>query len=221
MLKEKIMKNKFPIPKNYHYFDRYIKIVEHFSKNPQQEGYVEKHHIIPKSLKPEYAKETWNLVAVSGRVHFILHYLLWMAYRDHKTWNAFKFMVSKNPYQNRYFNSRLYESLKKSSMKNTKESNEKRSKALTGIKRSQETRAKMSEWQKGKPKPWVSYDRSQETRDKISNWQKGKPKPYCSGSRNAKSKPIVFRGISYESIRQCSLEHGISDYMVKKELETS
>lgn len=38
--------------------------------------YFESHHIIPKSISPEYAKEQWNIVKLTAREHFICHKLL-------------------------------------------------------------------------------------------------------------------------------------------------
>jgi hypothetical protein len=37
---------------------------------------VEGHHILPKSLFPEYKKERWNIVYMSAKDHFVAHYLL-------------------------------------------------------------------------------------------------------------------------------------------------
>lgn len=34
------------------------------------------HHILPKSLYPEYKKENWNLIKVSVKAHYILHHIL-------------------------------------------------------------------------------------------------------------------------------------------------
>jgi len=39
--------------------------------------YTEKHHILPRSMFPQYAKSKWNIVRLSGRKHFIAHMLLY------------------------------------------------------------------------------------------------------------------------------------------------
>lgn len=38
--------------------------------------YFESHHIIPKSISPEYIKEEWNLVRLTAREHYICHRIL-------------------------------------------------------------------------------------------------------------------------------------------------
>lgn len=50
------------------------------------------------------------------------------------------------------------------------------SKALTGIKRSEETKAKISAARKGKPNPHAGVAHSEETKAKMSASRKGKPK---------------------------------------------
>jgi hypothetical protein len=211
------MKNLFPTPINHHYFNRYLKLVEYY-KEKTYDGYTEKHHIIPKSLRPEYSKESWNIISVPARVHFIFHYLLWKSYRNRKTWNAFKCMSSNNPHQNRYFNSLLYASLKDSSFKQSDESNKKRSEKLTGRKFSDETLSKMSAWQKGKQKKYkVVY--TDERKQKMSASQKGKPRPETTGAGNGRSKSIIFRNIKYGSIKECSRITGLTPYYINKELK--
>ena len=78
-------------------------------------GYKERHHIIPKSIGG--TNESDNLVFLTAREHFICHYLLTKMYeRDTCEWykmvNAFLMMKCSSYNQYRYFNSRLYESLK-------------------------------------------------------------------------------------------------------------
>ncbi|MBV36206.1 MAG: hypothetical protein CMP47_12265 [Rickettsiales bacterium] len=78
-------------------------------------GYTEKHHVIPRSLGGTDDKE--NLVNLTAREHFLCHYLLAKMYsRESPEWykmnHAFMMMKSSSATQQRYFNSRLYESLK-------------------------------------------------------------------------------------------------------------
>lgn len=47
-------------------------------------GYIESHHIIPKSIDKSYMKDSTNLIYVTGREHFILHMLLAKMFK-HKT----------------------------------------------------------------------------------------------------------------------------------------
>ena len=78
-------------------------------------GYTEVHHILPRSLGGGDDKE--NLVRLTAREHFICHYLLTKMYKkESEEWykmnHAFMMMKCNSVYQNRYFNSRLYASLK-------------------------------------------------------------------------------------------------------------
>ena len=78
-------------------------------------GYTEKHHVIPRSLGGTDDKE--NLVNLTAREHFLCHYLLAKMYsRESPEWykmnHAFLMMKSSSATQQRYFNSKLYESLK-------------------------------------------------------------------------------------------------------------
>jgi len=93
----------------------YKKIID-FRKNNKPSGYVEKHHIIPRSLGGTNDKE--NLVLLTAREHFICHFLLAKMYsKESVEWfkmnHAFIIMKANTCKQNRYFNSKLYESLRK------------------------------------------------------------------------------------------------------------
>ena len=93
----------------------YNQIIENRKQNPISEGYKERHHIIPKSLGGSDEKE--NLVDLTTREHFICHYLLAKMYPKgsnewYKTNHAFMMMKCSSDTHKRYFNSRLYESLK-------------------------------------------------------------------------------------------------------------
>lgn len=84
--------------------------------NQVPDGYKERHHIIPRSLGGTDAPE--NLVYLTAREHFICHYLLAKMYEKYtlewyKTNHAFLCMKSGSLLNKRYFNSRLYEGLRK------------------------------------------------------------------------------------------------------------
>ena len=76
--------------------------------------YYERHHIIPKSLG---GIDKNNVVLVTAKEHFILHILLTKmcisTKHTQQMLNALIKMKQSNKYQNRYFNTRLYEYLKK------------------------------------------------------------------------------------------------------------
>jgi hypothetical protein len=97
------------------YTQCYYRIIENRRANPFN-GYVEKHHIVPKSLGGNNKKE--NLIALTSREHFICHRLLVkMTEGKNKVKMAYAIrmmMRLENPYQDRYkINARLYASLLK------------------------------------------------------------------------------------------------------------
>jgi hypothetical protein len=112
------------------------------------EGYVEKHHIVSKSLGGSNNKE--NLVRLTAREHFIAHLLLAKIHGG-KMYSAVYLMSCYKRY-----NSKDYEKLKImyiSRIKGiplSKETKLKISKSLTGVQQSIETRNKRSASHKGK-----------------------------------------------------------------------
>lgn len=93
----------------------YNKIIDYRKLNPYN-GYTEEHHILPKALGG--LDDVDNLVRLTAREHFICHYLLTKMYEVgsfewHKMNHAFIIMKSRSSNQQRYFNSRLYESTKR------------------------------------------------------------------------------------------------------------
>ena len=92
----------------------YNQIIDKRRSNPCN-GYVEKHHIIPRSLGG--TDDVDNLVSLTAREHFICHYLLAKMYpKESFEWykmnHAFMYMKCKSYNQDRYFNSKLYEALR-------------------------------------------------------------------------------------------------------------
>lgn len=92
----------------------YEVIIHNRQLNPC-DGYIERHHIIPKSLGG--GDDSGNIVALTAREHFVCHCLLAKMYPEesfewHKMNHAFMMMKCNSLTQNRYFNSRLYESLR-------------------------------------------------------------------------------------------------------------
>lgn len=140
----------------------YNQIVER-AQTRKLNGYVEKHHVIPKCIGGLDIKE--NIVELTAREHFLCHRLLCEIYPENtKLWYALWLMVigknrknSLNPY---ILSSRTYESLKLEFVKR-----------VTGI-------SKPSN--KGRIITWG---------DKISKSLKGKPKP--KGFSEKISKPKV------------------------------
>ena len=79
--------------------------------------YYENHHILPKSIFPEYKNlrtNKWNSVLLTAREHFICHILLWKHYKSIKYTDGeikMSMALKRLAYDGKH-NSRKYESLK-------------------------------------------------------------------------------------------------------------
>jgi len=100
---------------NNKYYKWYSNIVERaLSRELPKDVYVEKHHILPKCLYPEYAKDKNNLVKLTAREHFVCHWILSKIFNDRKIMYAFE-MMFRNKTTNRYLpkSSTIYANLRK------------------------------------------------------------------------------------------------------------
>lgn len=61
---------------NQDWLSKYFELVLNY---PSVECYTEAHHILPKSLFPEYRRCKWNIVKLTGRDHLYAHYYLYKA----------------------------------------------------------------------------------------------------------------------------------------------
>ena len=141
------------------------------ARNRTIEGYVERHHIVPKSLGGTDEKS--NLVKLTAREHLIAHMLLPRFVENKKPmWHALWCMVNTNGIK---VNSRLYEQAKIefrsicTGIKRSPDFCAKMSVVLKGRKLSPVHIAKMSATQKGRKK-------SPEHIAKMSATRKGKKK---------------------------------------------
>ena len=55
-------------------FQSYYKHI--ITSTADESQYTERHHILPKAIFPEYKSESWNIVKLSAKDHFLAHYLL-------------------------------------------------------------------------------------------------------------------------------------------------
>lgn len=112
----------------------YNQLIER-AQNRTLEGYIEKHHILPKCLGGNNDKE--NLVELTAREHFLCHMLLCEIYpKENKLKHAlFLMSIGKQRVKEKHYvvGSRVYERLKTEY-----------SQFLTGKKQSQETKDKKS-----------------------------------------------------------------------------
>ena len=182
----------------------YYNIIARANQRVNLEGYVEKHHIIPKSLGG--SNNSSNLVKLTAKEHFICHLLL-IRMTEGKSRIKMRYaawmMVKNNPYQNRtVITGRKFQLLREQMILANKE----RPGPNLGIAMSDETKQKLSKSLKGKNtrpkteehkqklrapkteehkkalslsrigKSW-GHKHSNETKAKMSTWQKGIPKP--------------------------------------------
>lgn len=72
------------------YSNWYYSIIENAKSQVRSKGqgtYYENHHILPKSIFPEFSKEKWNMVLLTAKEHYTVHHLLT------------KFTISKSKYR--------------------------------------------------------------------------------------------------------------------------
>lgn len=183
---------------NNKYTKIYYAIIEKAKTINRLDEYTEKHHIIPKSLGGSNEKD--NLVALTGREHFICHILLTKMLegplRKKMIFAAWAMATLRRPDQYRYkLTARQYETLRKEFVNQ-----------LTGSKSSRtsadftpEWRENLSKAKKGKQTWNKGITHSQATRDKISKDRKAKAgtpgwnvRPPCSDEKAAKIKASLM-----------------------------
>lgn len=107
-------------------------------------GYIEGHHILPKSFQLGGGKDNSNITYLTAKEHFVVHKLLTKMFSEprytHQMENAISKFLSNNKYQKRILSSSQYELCRKCAAKSQS------SKIV-----SDETRAKQSLVRKGKP----------------------------------------------------------------------
>jgi len=165
--------SRLQIYSNIHskYYSYYINLCKKSSEkfNSLEEainlyGYVEKHHIIPRSLNSEFIKTPENIVYFSAREHFIAHRLLSKFTIGVWKYKMLHAVAMFSTYKDkRCLNSRQIEICRKNNAIAT-------SIIHTGKKLSDETKAKIGKYHKGKIV-------SDETKQKLSKSKKGKSNP--------------------------------------------
>jgi hypothetical protein len=175
----------------------YNQIIER-AKNRKLDGYVEKHHIVPKCIGGLDVKE--NIVKLSAREHFLCHMLLCEMYpKENKLKHAlFLMAIGKQKIKEKQYviGSRVYERLRIEY-----------SKMLTGVSQAEETKLKKSKkmkevWSSKSEEEMTAIGKkrainrkknnsewhTEEWRKKISNSLKGRDTTPANKSR---SKPIL------------------------------
>jgi len=155
-------------------------------------GYVEKHHIVPKSMAGSNSKD--NIVALTAREHFLCHWLLtkMVDSPDHvqKMNLALGRFVQNGQGQDRILSARHHEVARlaiskartgskhtdaaKNKMSESRKNKTPWNKGLTGFKHSAESNLKRSQTMKGKSfEERVGDAKAQEMKKKISEAKKG------------------------------------------------
>lgn len=181
----------------------YFEIILNRVNNPLQEDvYGQKHHVLPKSLYPQYAKTKANIVKLTYREHYICHWLLTKIKPCRQMINAFWRMncCKKDLYFNSYAYSKIRQNfidLKKGSHL-SQDTKEKMSKSLKGRKFTKEHCLKISEANK---KRIVSND----TKQKISAANTGRK--HSEQSKEKISKAGKGRVVSEETREKISISN--------------
>lgn len=175
---------------NKFYSSRYFKLIEYLKNIDCTDKYCENHHILPRSLFPEYVDSEWNLVRIPARWHYLLHFILAKAVGG-KMWFAFNNMLRVLTKSQRrgilYERSRIYIGKQISQMNSGRKKSaaeiQKMSERRKGIPLSEETKQKMRKPKTNKEN-YKKYVKTEEHRRNLSKSQKGKPKPYRDGRVN-------------------------------------
>lgn len=158
------------------YFMNYQKIYDQIierAKTRELEGYVEKHHVIPRCIGG--GNERSNIVELTAREHFLCHWLLHEIYpTNNKLAFCFWGMCNqKNQYQKERYtpNNRLYEYAKKINSHFSSITQKGKKKNIESIKKMVETRKKNG-----------SYEQTDEHKIKNGLANKGKKRSleYCN-----------------------------------------
>lgn len=188
----------YPNKKNNKYLKWYRNIIFSRLENPKQE-YFEKHHILPRCLGGDNKN---NIVNLSAREHFIVHYLLTKfitgkgRYKIILAFGALSNLKGNNR-KEQHVNSRLYESMKlelsdacSTRSKRMWENDEFRLKIIQGQKKSWkgEKRDKHREWMKDN-----SPLKNKEIHDKTMQTRKARGTNIWSTNNPMKDKDFALK----------------------------
>lgn len=156
----------------------YLNIIAFAKSRVKHDGYMENHHIIPKSLGGSKCKE--NIVSLTPKEHYICHLLLPKMVKGvdrRKMWYA-HFMMMRGTQRYKPC-ARMYELARQNMIRANKE----RPGPNLGIKLTEETKQKQSKSTKGVPKGPFSEEHKQKLRKPKSEEHKKR----ISESRQGKS----------------------------------
>lgn len=79
---------------NYEYLEKYIKLLLDY-KIEECGEYTEMHHILPRSVFPEFEKEDWNIIELKYMDHINAHLYLFKSINIRKYQRTLNFMIPK------------------------------------------------------------------------------------------------------------------------------
>ena len=90
-----------------------VQIIQNTRRARKQLGYVEGHHIVPRSIRPEFSNNHFNIVYLTAKEHFIAHLLLTKMFSG-KDQTKMIFAFRRIHYDNngKRYTSRLFSNLK-------------------------------------------------------------------------------------------------------------
>lgn len=196
------------------YFD-FMESRQKLSRSKSDETYYELHHILPKSIYPEYAKLPGNLVLLTPREHFLAHYLLTKIFEGENKFKmlcAFMRMTYGNPPYLKYASSRIFEIKKQEYLKASKkwhkehptiwsdEDKKRISERHKGKKQSSYTKTLLSEKTK---QQFADEQKKEKHRQAMLDWYNSRPKGFWDKQRAyAKSKKGKYSQERIEKARQ-------------------
>ena len=155
------------------YMRVYNSIIEG-AKERNIEGYVERHHIIPR-----FIRETDETIKLTAREHYICHWLLARHYDTPKAWYAFNCMQMVGKKQKRYITARGYQEAKekvaKLRRKNLTLPSQKGKKSMYSPSEDRMIFISPDQIEEFKAKGFIlgRKPHSKETKEKIANHKKG------------------------------------------------
>lgn len=198
-------------------YDRiYTQLVSRARSRAKPVCYCERHHVVPRSMGG--GDEEANLVWLTGREHFIAHWLLWKIHGTPSSARAWWRMACVAAGGRRY-NSRNFERAREAFSKSHSGSNHHKSRAVECIDDGRVfPSARIAALAIGRRASSVS--------EAISKGQKvaglrfkfvDEPAPTFKGKSGMPLKPVVCvcTGVSYESCRAAGESHGVHEHSIR------
>jgi len=174
------------------YLAEYVKIISLAKKRILKNNFLEKHHVVPKSIDPKLINEKNNVVLLTLKEHHRCHELLpqFLTNTSDKEKMLKAFWIMSHSRNKKFINSQDYEKLKIEYRK-----------SQIGRKLSEKTKKKMSgprPHMSGKNNPRCKYPVTRKTKEKHSLARKGKN--YIELFGPVQSFIIIQKGITKRSI---------------------